>query len=84
MTYFGYWYYKKSPQFKSEADIRFESNPYWNRVLTNSDATLQSHSKLIELLIKKYTNSDFSETNKKELFQLKDELQSHKKRAPLK
>ena len=84
IVFSGYWYFKKSPQFKSETDIRFESNPYWNRILVNSDITLQIHSKLLEFFIKKYSNSDFSENDIKQLSDLKDELENHKKRNPLK
>jgi|LWDU01.1.fsa_nt_gi hypothetical protein len=84
ITLSGYFYYKKSPQFKTEADIRFESNPYWRRTLINSDVTLQTHSKLLESLIKKYSNYEFLTSEIKNISELKEELENHKKRNPLK
>ena len=84
ITISGYFYYKRTPQFKSETDIRFESNPYWNRILINSDITLQSHAKFLEILIKKYSDSNFTEMELEKLRQLKNDLNNHKKRTPLK
>ena len=82
MLFSGYIYFKKSPQFTSEADILIESNPHWSRILINTDITLFTHSKILRYLIKKYTEENLSEYSE-QFHQFKNELENHAKRKTL-
>ena len=82
MSFVGYIYFKKSPQFMSEADILIESNPHWNRILTNTNITLSTHSKILEYLIKKYTEEDLSD-DLKQFHIFKNKLENHAKKKTL-
>lgn len=82
MSITGYIYFKKSPQFISEADISIESNPHWNRILVNSDIILSTHSKMLKYLIKKYSEEDLS-NDLKQFYQFKNELENHAERKTL-
>ena len=48
----GYMHFKRSPSFRAEAVINFESNPFTRRVLVNSELTLKLNTKLMELILK--------------------------------
>ncbi len=82
MLFSGYVYFKKSPQFTSEADILIESNPHWNRILVNTDIILLTHSKILKYLIKKYTEENLSEYSE-QFYQFKNELENHAERKTL-
>lgn len=48
----GYFHYKKTSAYKSEADIHSESNPYMGRMVVNSEMLIQLNLRLTNLLIK--------------------------------
>ena len=52
----GYFHYKKTPSFRAEADVFFESNPYWGRVTANSEIMVQINLKLLDILQKQIQN----------------------------
>ena len=52
----GYAHWKKTPAYRSEADIWMESNPYQARMLVNSEMLIQLNLKLVNLLIKQSKN----------------------------
>jgi len=65
----GYAHYKKTPSYRAETDIWFESNPYQARILVNSELTLKLNMKLIEMMKKmskneKISNDEFEEISK--------------------
>jgi len=82
LTLMGYIYFKKSPQFSSEADINFESNPHWNRMLINTDISLSTHSQILENLIKKYSQQD-TLNDSKQFHKFKNALEDHAKRRTI-
>ena len=53
----GYAHYKKTPSYRAEADVWFESNPYWGRLIANSEILVQINLQLIELLQKNIQNN---------------------------
>lgn len=64
----GYFHYKKTSAYKSEADIHSESNPYMGRMVVNSEMLIQLNIKLTYLMIKlvndeKLTKEEFEEIN---------------------
>jgi len=48
----GFVHYKRSPAYKAEATIGFESNPFVRRNLINSEMNLELNLKIIDLMIK--------------------------------
>ncbi len=65
----GYVHYKKSAAFKAEAAINMESNPYWRRVIVNTEMILKSHLKTTDIL-KKLSNEE--KLTQKEIDELSD------------
>ena len=70
----GYAHYKKTPSFRAEADVWFESNPYWGRVVVNSEILLQLNLKLTNLLISISKNESLTKNEILEIEKLKDSL----------
>ena len=48
----GYIHFKRTPSYRSEAAVNFESNPFVRRTLINSELTLKINQELITLLLK--------------------------------
>jgi len=48
----GYVHFKRTPSYRSESAINFESNPFARRTLINSELTLKINQELISLLLK--------------------------------
>jgi len=73
----GYAHYKKTPSFRAEADVWMESNPYWARVLINSQFSLTLNLKMIDLITKLSNNEKISELELDELKKIQKEFQEH-------
>ena len=52
----GYIHFKRSSALRSEADIQMEVNPYWRRMLINSELMIPLHLKLSQFIIKMNNN----------------------------
>ena len=48
----GYIHFKRTPSYRSETAVNFESNPFVRRTLINSELTLKINQELISLLLK--------------------------------
>ena len=68
----GYIHYKRSPEYKSEASIGFEVNPYIRRYLINSEMNLELNLKILDLILKL---SNQEKLNDSELNQIKKSRQ---------
>ena len=77
LTFTGYAHYKKFAAYKAEADIGFEANPYFRRMLVNSEVLIPLHLKILELMIKISKNEKLSDTEIEELSILQKELKEH-------
>ena len=73
----GYAHWKKTPAYRSEADIWMESNPYQARMLVNSEMLMQLNLKLIDLLIKQSKNESTSNAELNEIIKLHKEFLEH-------
>lgn len=73
----GYVHYKKSPAFKTEAVISFESNPPLYRVLQNTELTLPICLHITNLLLKLSRNEKLSATEVEELSKFQQQLTEH-------
>jgi len=57
----GFVHYKKSPAYRSEATIGFETNPYSRRNLINSEINLELNLMILNLLSKLSNNEKLNE-----------------------
>ena len=76
----GYVHYKKSPAYRSEADIGIESNPHERRMLVNSETMLGMTSQLLNLMIKISEEQKLSESEKKSILKIQDDLSKYMKK----
>jgi len=73
----GYAHYKKTPSYRAEADIGMESNPYWSRLLINTQFSLTLNLKMLNM-ISKISNDEKIEKNElDELKELQKTLENH-------
>jgi|TARA_B110000467_G_scaffold162802_1_gene187013 hypothetical protein len=75
----GWAHFKRSAAFRSEADIGVESNPYFRRILMNTELMVPFHLKITELLIKLSKNEKLNESELDEISKLQTDLKNHLK-----
>lgn len=73
----GYLHWKRTPAYRSEADIWMESNPYQARMLVNSEIILKLNLKLIKLIIKQAKNESISNDEINEIINLEKQTTDH-------
>ena len=73
----GYAHYKKTPSYRAEADVWMESNPYWARVLINSQFSLTLNLKMINLITKISNNEKITDKELDELKNLQKQFEDH-------
>ena len=73
----GYAHYKKTPSYRAEADVWMESNPYWARVLINSQFSLTLNLKMINLITKISNNEKITDKELDELRNLQKHFEDH-------
>jgi len=83
LVFVGYAHWKKTPAYRSEADIWVESNPYQARVLVNSELLLKLNLKLTEMVIKQSKNEKMSEAELDEISKLQKEFSEFDKQRTL-
>lgn len=75
----GYIHFKRSAALRSEADIQMEANPYWRRLLLNSELVIPLHLKLSQLIIKMSNNEKLTKDELDEIAKLQSDLNEHYK-----
>jgi hypothetical protein len=78
----GYMHYKRSPAFKTEAVISFESNPPLYRLLQNTEITLPIYLQITNILLKLSRNEKLTQLETEELARLQDQLTDHINKKP--
>lgn len=73
----GFAHYKRTAAFQAEAEIGFETNPFFRRMLLNTEAILPLQLKLTELLVKMSKNEKLTDEEIKEISEVKDHLSKH-------
>lgn len=73
----GYAHWKRTPAYRSEADIWMESNPYQARMLVNSEMLIKLNLRLIELLVKQSKNESITDDELTEIMELQNEFKKH-------
>ena len=74
LTLVGYAHWKRTPAYRSEADVWFESNPYFARILVNTSAILELNLKLLELTTKISNKEELTKQEICEMKELKEKL----------
>ncbi len=73
----GYTHYKKSGAYRSEADIGYEINPYFKRLLHNTEIILPLYLKLSDSIVKISKDEKLSEKDIDEISKLQEKLSSY-------
>ena len=73
----GYIHFKKSPGFKSEADISIESNPHARRNLLNSEAIIAAYLFSNDLMMKMLKDEKLTEDEIKKFTELQSKIKKH-------
>ena len=47
----GYFHFKRTPSYRAEATVMYETNPFARRMFVNSELNLQINQKLIDLIL---------------------------------
>ena len=79
----GYIHFKKSPGFKSEADIAIESNPHARRNLLNTEAILAAYLFSNDLMMKMLKDEKLTEDEIKKFTELQDKIKEHFKQRTI-
>ena len=72
----GYAHYKKTGAHQAEAAIGFEANPFFRRMLLNTEVVLPLQLKLIQLLVKISKNENLSEEDIKEIIIIQKQIEN--------
>jgi len=73
----GYVHYKRSPAYKTESEISFETNPPLLRTLLNTEAILSLYLQISNLLVKLSKNEKLTDEEMKELSKLQKKVKDH-------
>ena len=73
----GYIHFKRSPGFKSEADIAIESNPHARRNLLNTEAIIAAYLFSNDLMMKMLKDEKLTDEEIKKFTELQDKIKEH-------
>ena len=73
----GYIHFKKSPGFKSEADISIESNPHARRQLLNTEAIIAAYLFSNDLMMKMLKDEKLTDEEIKKFTNLQEKIRIH-------
>jgi hypothetical protein len=73
----GYIHFKKSPGFKSEADIAIESNPHARRNLLNGEAIIAAYLLSNDLMMKMLKDEKLTHEEIKIFTELQEKIKEH-------
>lgn len=76
----GYVHFKRSPAYKSEADVGIEANPHNRRMLMNSETMLGLTLELLSLMTKLSNNEKLTEDEKQSMSKLQNDLTNYMKK----
>ena len=73
----GFAHYKRTAAFQAEAEIGFETNPFFRRILLNTEIILPLQLKLTELLVKISKNEKLTADEVEEISKTQEQLTKH-------
>ena len=77
LTLIGYVHFKRTPSFRSESAVNFESNPFARRTLINSELTLKINQELITLLLKMQKGEKINNETLEQMQKTQAEISKH-------
>ena len=77
LTFIGYIHFKRTPSYRSEASILFESNPFARRTLINSEFILEINQGLFALLLKMQKGEKINDETLEQMQKTLAEINKH-------
>jgi CBS domain containing-hemolysin-like protein len=77
LTFVGYIHFKKTAAFQAEAEIAVEVNPFWRRMLINTEIVIPLQLKLTDLMVRLSKNEKITKEEYEEIEKLQKELNEH-------
>ena len=77
LTFIGYIHFKRTPSYRSESAINYESNPFGRRLFVNSEFILEINQKLIALLIKMQKGEKINAETIEQMQKTQEEISKH-------
>jgi hypothetical protein len=77
LTFIGYVHFKRTPSYRSETAINFESNPFTRRTLINSEFILKINQELITLLLKMQKGEKINDEAFKQMQKTQADISKH-------
>ena len=74
LTLVGYIHFKRTPSYRAEATIQYETNPFARRIFVNSELTLQINQKLIDLILRISKNEKISGDDISRIYEIQEKL----------
>ena len=70
----GYFHFKRTPSYRAEATVMYETNPFARRILVNSELNLQINQKLIDLILLISKNEKMSGDDISRVYEIQEKL----------
>ena len=77
LTFIGYVHFKRTPSYRSESAINYESNPFGRRLFVNSEFILEINQKLITLLLKMQKGEKIDDETLEQMQKTQVEISKH-------
>ena len=74
LTLVGYFHFKRTPSYRAEATVMYETNPFARRMFVNSELTLQINQKLIDLILRISKNEKISGDDVSRVYEIQEKL----------
>ena len=83
LTLVGYIHFKRTPSYRAEATVMYETNPWARRMFVNSELTLQINQKLIDLILRISKNEKISGDDISRIYEIQEKLNKFTKERTL-
>ena len=74
LTLVGYVHFKRTPSYRAEATVMYETNPFALRMIVNSELNLQINQKLIDLMLLISKNEKMSDDDISRVYEIQEKL----------
>ena len=74
LTLVGYVHFKRTPSYRAEATVMYETNPFARRMFVNSELNLQINQKLIDLILLISKNEKMSGDDISRVYEIQEKL----------
>ena len=83
LTLVGYIHFKRTPSYRAEATVMYETNPWARRIFVNSELTLQINQKLLDLILRISKNEKISGDDISRIYEIQEKLNKFTKERTL-